>query len=484
MKTIIPFGKWTPDAPYLQPPGELTANNVIPWSRGYIPVSSLNAASNALSARCLGAGYGTASTGVNYLYAGDSTKLYEAPSSTAPSFVDQSKGGGYSTATGEVWEFAFYDRNSKVVATNYTDAVQSMTIGLGASSAFADMITGTNKPKARHVAIVNQFVVLGNTNDATDGARLSRIWWSGFGDETSFDPSSATQSDYEDLSTGGPVQKIISGSEYGLIFQRECVRAMRYIGGLTIFEFPVVNYVPGTPYPNSVVAYAGRIFYIADDGFMMLNGLDPVHIGSALVDQQFINTISTQSVANYWCFTAGIDPIKKCVYWAVASSGTTPGTIFTYNWERDKWSLITQTMETFSRVDNFVTVGHLGAFDSTHKLAVFSGTVLVATIETGDLMLSPGKWSQVNGIRILMDAGGAKAPPDINFHVIGKQSEYSASATYTQSAAMNSEGYATFRSGGRYHSVRCSISSSFASILFQPPHFMGIEIDYEEEGER
>ena len=33
------------------------------------------------------------------------------------------------------------------------------------------------KPRARHVDVVREFLVLGNTNDTTDGAVPNRVWW-------------------------------------------------------------------------------------------------------------------------------------------------------------------------------------------------------------------------------------------------------------------------------------------------------------------
>ena len=124
------------------------------------------------------------------------------------------------------------------------------------------MITSTLTPKAKRVGIIGRFVVLGFTNDATDGEKTNRVWWSGIEDETDFDPSAATQCDFEDLASGGVVQKIIGGNEYGLIFQNNMVRTMRYTGPGPIFELMPLNYAPGTPIPNSVIAQGKCLLYL------------------------------------------------------------------------------------------------------------------------------------------------------------------------------------------------------------------------------
>ena len=230
----VDFGDWAPDLPEFANPGALVCNNVLPAAQSYFPArETVNVSTNALDSTCLGAVTARDSDNNVYVYAGDSAKLYELLDNA---FVDESKGGGYSTGAEDVWEFAVWDREQKVIATNFTDPVQGIDIGGGATGTFADLITSTNKPKAKHVAVVRNFLVLGHTDDTTDGVRSQRVWWSGIGDETDFDPDATTQSDFSDLDTGGWVQRIIGGAEYGVIFQEKQIRRMEYEGSPIIFD--------------------------------------------------------------------------------------------------------------------------------------------------------------------------------------------------------------------------------------------------------
>lgn len=494
----IPFGKLLPDQAGFRNPGVLTAKNVVPQAGSYGPFRDLVSISNALSGRCWGAITARGTDGIPYLYAGDSSKLYEMIGST---LSDQSLAGGYTLADDDVWEFVVWNRNNKVIATNYTNAVQSLTIGNGAGANFANMISSTNKPKAKHIAIVGQFVVLGFTNDSSDGVRPSRLWWSGLGDETDFDPDAATQSDYEDLPTGGDVQRVVGGTEYGLVFQNDMVRTMRYVGSGTIFDILPIEYAPGTPIPNSVISHKGRVFYIAEDGFFGVTGGQVQPIGSAQVDKFFWDQFD---ISNKRSVSAAIDPIRKLVCWAFPGEGAAadlPNKLLMYKYDEDKWAegdaaveiiLRTETQGySLEELDNIGTniddAGvfsvsldaerwrsgsiRFGAFDQLHKLSFFTGANKAGTIIPGDLQPASGRRWQLNGIRPLVDGGAV----DVS---VAPRTRLKDAVSFTTSTAMNADGLCPVRTEGRYQRPRFSLTSSTSWS-----HFQGFEIDFELDGE-
>ena len=114
----VEFGVFAPDLPDLGNPGNIEALNVYPNERSYSPVKSLAAQTNALESQVLGSIVARDSTNTIYTYAGTGTKLYEL---IGDSFTDESKVGGYSTASGESWEFAVWDAKQKIIATNFSD---------------------------------------------------------------------------------------------------------------------------------------------------------------------------------------------------------------------------------------------------------------------------------------------------------------------------------------------------------------------------
>lgn len=500
MKATIPYGPLAVDQATFRNPGVIKALNVIPRTGSYGPLRELTAFSqNALGGRCYGGISARSAANNVYVYAADSNKLYEMAGDD--SFVDVAKGTSYTAlASSDTWEFVQWNRNQKIIATNYQDNVQSVTIGTAQSADFADMMTSTLKPKARHVGIVGQFVVLGSTNDATDGEKISRVWWSGFGDETDFDPAASTQCDYEDLSSGGIVQRVIGGADYGLVFQQSMVRTMRYVGAGVVFELYPINYAPGTPIPTSVVAHKGSVYYIAEDGFFSITGGQVVPIGTARIDKKFWREFEA---INKVGVSAAIDPLNKIVMWAYPSGSTTlADKILMFKWDEGKWSegevdieLLLSTETNGYSLDGLDAVGtdidnatvfpvsfdsdiyrggafKFGAFNSSHTLAHFVGATRKAVIETGDIQPQNGQRWQLNGVRPLVDGGEVDV-------TVSSRTRIKDSVSYGTGVGMNTDGLCQVRAEGRYNRIRVSLTSSTSWS-----HIQGFEMDYEIEGER
>ena len=457
----VPLGDWLPDLPEFGNPGGLTATNVIPKPLSYGPFASLEAQTNALSSQCFGADVFTDEAGNVFVYAGDASALYEAVSNT---FTDESKGGGYTLPVDNQWEFAQFD--TKVMACNGAgaDAVQSMTIGDGATSAFADMITSTNKPSADHIAVVWRFVVLGGTNDATDGDKPNRVWWSGINDETDFDPNATTQSDFEDLKEGGAVSRVVGGADYGVVFQNNLISRMTYVGSPTIFDFQPVDRKRGTFVSGSVAGHGRDIFYWSEEGFHRFDGLQSIPIGDGRVDQSFINQFD---VAQKRTVFSAIDPKNKLYAIAFPGSGATgglPNKLYVCYWPRNKWADVDVDVEIIVKsftqgftLDGLDSVGtdiddasvfdvsfdadkwkgnqfRFGAFDMDHKLGFFTGSNLKAVLDTTEVQLIQGSRSFVTSVKPLVQGGGSSTITVEPGSRQRQSDEHTFSATVTQNA--------------------------------------------------
>ncbi|MGH7240573.1 MAG: hypothetical protein ACREHG_11020, partial [Candidatus Saccharimonadales bacterium] len=234
------------------------------------------------------------STESPHIYAGNALKLVEIGVGTA---TDVSKTSGYTTNTDEYWKFAQYQNT--VYATNYADAIQSMTVG---GTAFADL--SADAPKAKCMGVVGQFLMVGNTTggtyqSVTQGAVPYRVWWPKINDPTTWpDPSTTAatgdQSSLEDLNpVYGPVQHISNGTKYCLIFQKTGITRADYIGGDVVFEFTQIEYKRGLAAPNAIVQLGDAIYYYSDSGFMMTNGSGIQPIGNDQVDITVANDLNT-----------------------------------------------------------------------------------------------------------------------------------------------------------------------------------------------
>ncbi len=433
------WGGAAPDAPDLQPTGPITAlsvaRNVTPREDGsYGPWGAQEVLGNALQAIVKGSISLTDSSAVSWTFAGDGSRgnlgdLYE---SNDYQFTKVSKGGtSYVVNDDEYWGFTEFD--TLVIATTVTAPLQAKTKGVAGN--FADLITGTNKPQARHIATIGNFVVLGNTFDSTDGAKLNRVWWSGFRDPTTFDPSTSTQSDFEDLPEGGRVQALVGGQEYGTIMQSNMIRRMTYRGDAAIWDFDPVDRTRGTPIPRSVAARGRLLAYIAEEGFMLFDGLTSTEIGDGKVDRSFWNEFDTNDRNSV---SAAIDPVQKLILWAYPANGGTnrlPNKLVIYNYGKgsNRWSTIDIECDMvttgfllglnvdspdprLSNIDTSVWANRsmdsiifkggfttLASYDLEHRFSTFDGPALAMRMESKDLSLFTGQSGMINKARPLVE---------------------------------------------------------------------------------
>lgn len=490
----LPFGDWQPDLPDYANSGALTATNVIPRLQSYGPLGALMAETNALDGVCRGGWSYKDNSGNTFIYVGDDSKLYEG---SANVFTDESKALGYTVAADDRWVFTQYD--TFAVATNYTDPVQSIAIGGGAAGAFADHITSTNVPKARHMMTLFKFLVLGNTNDVTDGQKTNRIWWSAIGDSQDFDPDATTQSDFEDLAEGGQVTALVGNYDYGVIFQESVITRMTYVGSPLVFEFQPIHRLRGTIFDGSIATVGREIFYLTEEGFFLFDGLNSTPIGNGKVDRTILAQIDPQ---NRRQITAAVDPQNKLYAIAFPGAGSSgaPNKIYFYYWPTGRWSeadvdsqiLLRSSTQGFT-LDGLDSVGtnidanppfdqsfdaakwkggslRFAAFSVDNKLAFFTGPNLSATIDTGERQLAPGRRSMVTNLRPLVDGGTLTCQ-------IGGRDLLPSANSFDSAASLDSIGECSVRNSNRYHRVRTDIAAGGTWT-----HAQGVEVTSSPEG--
>ncbi len=492
-ETFVPFGAWLPDLPAIGNPGATEARNVVPRAASYGPMKSLNAYSSALAARCRGAVSSVDKNGANYSYAGDATKLYRLVDTA---MTDASKPGGYALTAAGSWEFASWGET--VIAAAIDAPTQTLTLG---GTAFADLVTSTRKPKAHHLAVVREFLVKANVTDSVDGAVPYRVWWSAANDAADFDPSAATQCDYQDLlGGGGPVMKVVGG-EYGVIVQRRSISRMTYEGPPAIFRFDEVERNRGAIAPGSVASLGATVFFIADDGIYAFGGSGSVPIGEGKVNKTFLADFDPAYPDR---ISAAIDPIRSLVGWAYPGAGNndgTPNRILLFHWPTGRFARVEVETEILFRgiaagysldgldaasasldalpaaLDDPLWKGGallLGAFNAQHRLAYFTGDAMEATLETAEAQLFPGARAFVRGIRPFVDG----APPGgITVQVAARDRQTEAPAWGPETPLNAATGKADLRSSGRFHRARVTISGGFS-------HAAGIAPDARAEGLR
>lgn len=487
----LPFGQWRPDMPNYASDGLERAENCIPHHKGHKSFPSLSVVSDALSATPLGAMSAQDDSGTSRVIAGDASSLYRL---SAASWSDVSKSGGYSVSDAHWWEMAKW--NNKVIATNIADAVQIADLDTGS---FADMITSTLKPKARHLGIVRQrHVVLGNLDEG--GTKYPyRVRWSGIDDETTFDQDQTTQSDFQDLRDDAGWVNAIVGGEYGLIFQERGITRMTYVGTPEIFQMDYVERQRGAWAPRSVVPLGQGAFFLSDEGFFYFTGAEAIPIGDGKVDQYFLDNLNF----TYRHRVIGsLFPGDHAVVWTFPTSaqvGGNPDKMLVFHWPTQEWSLVDLDM---AHVFSALSVGYtlddldsidtsldslqfsldsavwsggnklLSGFDATNKFGVFNGSALTALFETKEKRFNSGK-STINAARPLVEGTSQTTTVEV-----GSRNRQQDSRSYSTARAVGNEGWSSHRGDNataQFHSFRINVSGGFDNA-------QGVEVEAVQRG--
>lgn len=488
--SVMPIAEFAPDQPDMPSSTSDTILNVLPVSQNsYGPLPSLQPYSTALTARCQGGLSVSDASGNFRIYSGDATKLYRQTSaSTTPANV--SKVGGYNASSTGIWSFTIF--GTRIIATDYNDAIQSYVEG--SSSLFADMITsGITTLKAKYVAVVRDFVVLGNTTDGTYGTQPQRVWFGAINDPTNF-PTPGTQaaanalSDFQD--NVGPHGELtgIAGDlgtiDAGIFYQRAIYR-MVFAGQPDIFDFQKVTTTRGCTIPGALCVLDNVAYFPAEDGWYKFDGTVPVPIGKFKIDKYFKADFQSSYPDRV---SSAVDPnlgVIAISYPGIGATSGQPNRILFYSPYLDRWTITDtgainaefllrgatfnttlESLDSFGTIDtlpfsldssawNGGTTSLLAGFDSAHKFGYFNGANLQATVVTTDFEPVPGSESQITRVRPLIDSTACTISGN------GRDS-IAQSVAYGSAMAMVTNGSVPVRTRGRYHRMKMIIPASTA----------------------
>ena len=492
---LIPVGAWAPDQAPLGNPGVSRAQNVIPAEQSYRPFPDLVPAIDPLPDRVRGAFVAGNAQETQFIIAGTAGTLQVFE---GLAFQDVSKAGGYNTTSDQRWEFTDFD--TRVIGTNFADPLQVKDLNDPTATDFADLFTSTLKPRARHIATIAAFLVMGNTSDAVDGAQPDRLWWSAFRDPTDADPDSATQSNFIPLVGGGAIQRIVGGAEYGVVFQERQISRATYVGGGTgspIFDVVPIDRRRGTPFSGSVAARGREVYFYSEDGFHYFDGSQSVPIGAQRVDREFAKRISGGDETTVF---SAIDPENKLymILFPGPASTELGSEIFVYHWPTGRWAETAQVAEilfesavqstivdvgtaSFANIDTspFANTSidsplfqggeiRLAAFDRDHALSFFSGPNKRAIVETTERQLRPNRLALVNKVRPLVEGGQPQVAALF-------RDDLTAAPTEGLFGALESDGQVDVHIAARYHRFCIQMTEGQAWT-----HILGVQVEDDE----
>ena len=463
---MLKFGPYLPDLPAYENPGLVDARNVTPAEGFYRPFHDLSPYSAALGSRCIGAFTAKDTSGNVNLFAGTTTKLNRL-SGSGTAWEDVSDASCSATTY-----YSFCQFGSVVIATGLDNNVKAYT--LGGSTDFANL--AGSPPKAQFCAVVRDFVMLAKLDTLPQ-----RVRWCAFDDPTDWTVAAATQADYQDLvGDGGPISGIVGG-EYAVIFQERAVFRATYIGPPLVFQFDRIEQARGTRAPGSIAAIGTMIFYLAEDGFYMFNGMQSVPIGQGKLDRTFLADLDDSNIER---ISSGIDPVNRlyCVaYPGQGNASGTPNRMLIVHWPTGNWAIVETMVEilfagasslgyTLEDLDNISSsldalpaslddgqwsggVVRFAAFDSDHKLGYFTGDTLQATFETGDAQIYPGRRSFIRSVRPMIEG---ECSIDVT---IATKNRLNDDLVYGSPSPQNAIGECPQRANGRYVRAKTVIAA-------------------------
>jgi len=292
-------------------------------------------------------------------YVGTKTKLYQVHEG---SWEDVSIAAGYgdeSVDLPRVWDFTSW--GDDIIAVNYADQPQRKQVQSGVpDTLFSNFITTTGGgtsgelPYARYCAVVGAQLILADINPTSysDGFPFS-IWASSI-----LDPEKFFVADYDTQSAifsliaqPGAVTGIVGG-EYGIVFKRNSVWRMSYVGLPVVFEFDALSIGQGTPFPRSIVPVDKDVYFWGNGGIFRVNaGSDVQRISGGRVEKLIFDDkyeefslkadYTSDTVFNESLVQGAYDAYTGLVWWYYRGPGDTVHKLthfLTYNPREDRFA--------------------------------------------------------------------------------------------------------------------------------------------------
>lgn len=485
---MITFGEWLPDQPDTNNT-VITAENCIPAAQGYRSMNSFVEYSEEADSKILGIFAAKDAADNTKLFAGDKGKLYLHNTSTN-ALDDVSKSGtpAYDLTDDERWRFIQFG-DTVIVAGGIGEELQKFQVGT--DSAFSNL--AGSPPKAEHIAVVRDFVWVGNIDEGS-GRVPFRVRWSAFNDIDSW-TSGTDQSDFQDIPDSGKVMGLVGGEYCTILMERAIYRAT-YTGLPLVFQFDKVESERGCAFSGSVCNIGSLVFYCSDDGFYAFDGTKSTPIGSEKVNDFFLADFDSNYAGR---MTASVDPLREVAMWSytsVNSPSGQPDKILIYNYVLNRWSIANVEADLLApffsagyNVDGLTNIQTLvdnlpqtvdsrffkggqyffgGALDD--KIYAFNGDPMDATIVTGEVPVVKGKHSIITRVYPYYDGGTVTVQ-------VGTRNTTNTAVTFTAASSENVDGFCPVRAQGRYHRVQLNLTNRWNTA-------QGIDFDGREIGRR
>lgn len=466
---LVSFGEWRPDVSHLNTAVSSVARNVLAADGSYLPFPGLSVVSEALPAKPLSGFVAKTTDGSFVIFAGTGTGLYRL-NTTDFTWDDVSQAATtYNASEAEPWTWAQFGRY--VFCTNVNDVAQYIDIDTGTE--FADV--PDSPPQSRYVAVWGSFLVL--ANQANDPNKLH---WSALEDPFSWTVGT-NNSDIQVFPDGGAIVGITSSPNPIIIQERAVWRGVFQPGSSVIFTFDKLKDRFGAKSPYSVTSRDDQVFLFAEDGFYQISYAGEL----AAIGQEKVNRYLLDVIDNGWIgkVIAQVDPVNTRVYFGFKTTDQIADNVdrlMIYDWRLQRWTEAEvnlhalvgaaspgYTLEALSALfpviedvpaslDSRVWAGGapvLAAFDTSYRLAFFTGDALAARLETSEIGATDGSMREIQAVMPVVDTA------DVTVET-GSRLRRSDAVVYREPKAPSSNtGVVRSRVRARYHKFRVNIAA-------------------------
>jgi hypothetical protein len=366
-------------------------------------------------------------------------------------------------------DFAQYGTTVYIGGTTIKSIQTSSIKGGGTPTAL------TAAPIAHHLAVVNQFLVGGNQSNIGTAGSAHMLQWSSIANPDDWPtPNSATaiarQSGAQSLNAlYGIITDISPGDEFGVVFQRNAVHRMTYVGGSVVFQFDRISDHIGCQFPHATAQVNGITYFMGRKGFYATDGYSVRSISDGKITKYFIDRSpyvgpGVNGEAGYASkrVRCATDLKNNIIYWLapygtpgspVSTGALTANAVFAYNFVEDRWGFasLNSTFLLSSPLTDYVY-----AFNGS-SMGALEGAPGTAILTTGETEINPGSHTRIDGVKPIVDATVNAVTVQVGVRdALGDSASYGAATT-----ANARTGFADFRTEARYHRLRLTISGTF-----------------------
>lgn len=485
---------WLPDQPDFGNPGMTLARNVIPGADHYLPFPAATTRGiEGMLGQAEGLTVGLAPTGTPVQFSASGGVIYRIPGLTTPP-IDVSRDAEYelpyNMLSNDRWRWVQY--GNLQLAAQISEPLQGFDLS-NLSGTFEDVL---NAPKARYVARIRDFTMLGYVDEAPDGPVPYRLRWHGFNtatglpDITEWTISLETRSDFQDVSDLGEMTGL-TGGEFGIALFRRGIARIDF-GGQFLFEPRVVDDNLGCEVPGSVAQYGAATYFWNEEGIFRTRGGPAEPVGHERVNRHLRRILDSGHLEGTWAFP---DYGRGLIVWLVPIAGGV--SLLVYRPSVDRFTEVEASLDSLGPTMSFgldlddpdefpdletdprnldnpaLWLGGLlrlggqvedasegDGYETGTDIASFDGQALAGELEWGELEPGDGQRFQVNRAQVYHTGGTAQVS------IVSREAMAGAGASPVVNGPYSpqSDGIYRFKANGRYHKLRVQIDGGWQDV--------------------